>query len=181
MVNKIRYRWFYTSKSKLVLAGKNAQQNEQLISKTKKKEIILHTKAPGSPFCVLKGKACVQDIKEAAIFCVCFSQGWKKKKKEMEVHIFRGEQISKELGQKTGTFSVIGKVQKGFVKLELWLGIQKRKLRAAPKSCFKKPLIKIVPGKMSKEKTIDKIHNILKKRFSKEEIAQAIPAGGFKL
>ncbi len=183
-IKKIKYRWFYTSSGKLVLAGKNAEQNEQLVKQAKKNDIISHTKEPGSPFCILKDKVKAQDIKEAAIFCACFSQGWKKKKKEMEVHMFKADQIFKEKRQKTGTFSVVGKVQKCHVKLELWLGIQKKKLRATPKSCFENPLIKILPGKISKEKAIDKIKDMLEKKrykFSKEEVASAIPAGSFEL
>jgi len=103
----------------------------------------------------------------------------------MEVHIFRGNQIIKESRQKIGTFSVMGKIQKGSIKLALWLGMQKNKLRAAPKSSLKKPLIKIFQGKISKEKAAIKIKIILKEKFnlsiSKEEILQAIPAGGFSL
>lgn len=179
-----KYRWFYTSGNKLVLAGKNADQNEQIIKEAKTESIILHTKDPGSPFCVIGGNAHEKDVKEAAAFCACFSQGWKKRKKEMEVHIFKGEQMMKEKDMKAGTFGVFGKVQKAKVKLELWLGMQKGKLRAAPKACFKKPLMKITPGKTSKEKAAEMIKNRLDEmnaKTSKEEIASAIPAGGFTI
>jgi len=181
---KIKYRWFYTSSGKLVLAGKNAEQNEELVKQARKNNIILHTKAPGSPFCILKGKVGISDIKEAAIFCACFSQGWKQKKKEMEVHIFKKEQVIKEKKQKTGTFSVLGKVQKAKVRLKLCLKIQKKKIRAVPIT-KSKCLAILVPGKLSKEKIAERIKEILKKKFkkefSKEEIMQAIPAGGFSI
>jgi hypothetical protein len=179
-----KYRWFYTSGNKLVLAGKNAEQNEQIIKEAKPENIILHTKDPGSPFCIISGKANEQDVKEAAVFCACFSQGWKKRKKEMEVHIFKGEQMTKGKDMKAGTFGVIGKVQKTKAKLELWLGIQKNRLRAAPKTCFKKPLIKISPGSITKEKAAEIIKRRLdemKIRLKEENINGAIPAGGFEL
>ena len=180
-----KYRWFFTSNGVLVVGGKSSEQNEELVKKAKKTDIILHTKDPGSPFCILSGDVKGKDIGEAAIFCACFSQGWKKRKKKMEIHVFRGSQAVKEKRQKVGTFTVIGKVQRGFVRLELWLGIQKKKLRAAPRSCFKKPLMRILPGKISKEKAAIKIKEILKEKFSlsvsKDEILQAIPAGGFSL
>ncbi|UZE93565.1 MAG: DUF814 domain-containing protein [Candidatus Pacearchaeota archaeon] len=178
----MKYRWFYTSRNKLVLAGKNAQQNEQLVKKAEKKAIILHTKAPGSPFCILKGKITAQDIREAAIFCACFSQGWKKKKKEMEVHVFKGEQILKEKRQKAGTFSVLGRVQKARIKLQLGIKIQKKKIRAVPIIQKTRYLIFLRPGKIPKEKTAGKIKEILEKKrykFTREEILQAIPSGGF--
>ena len=185
-----KFKWFLTSNGFLVIGGKNSAQNEEVIkSYLKKKDFILHTKAPGSPFCIIKAesknkKISNKDIKECAVFCACFSQQWKKKKEQIEVHIFKADQIFKEKKQKIGTFSVLGKVDKVFVKPELWLGVQKTKVRAASKSCFKKPLIKILPGRISKEKAINKIQTKLKKfglSFNKEEIAQAIPADGFKI
>lgn len=179
------FRWFFTSHDFLVVGGKNAEQNEMLMKNyLGKKDIILHTKLPGSSFCIIKArkKISTQDAKEAAIFCACFSQQWKKHSKEVEVHIFKHEQIFKEPKQKTGTFSVLGKVQKVFIVPELWLGIQKGKLRATPKNCLKKPLLKLLPGKIPKEKAIGEIKERLKKfNLNEEEIAQAIPAGGFSL
>ena len=185
-----KFRWFFTSHGFLVIGGKNSEQNEFVIKKyLGKEDIVLHTKAPGSPFCVIKAKKgkkiSDEDIKEASIFCASFSQQWKKNTKKVEVHFFKPAQIFKEKKQKIGTFSVIGKIKKIYVGLELWLGIQKTKLRATPKPCFKKPLMKIIPGKKDKEKTIKEIQKNLKekfkKNFSRDEIAQAIPAGGFRL
>jgi len=179
------FRWFYTSSGKLVLAGKNAEQNEHIVKQVKTEDVILHTKDPGSPFCIIHGNISEQDIKETAVFCACFSQGWKKRKTEMEVHIFKGEQIVKDGKMKTGTFGVLGKVQKIKVALELWIGVQKGKMRAVPKSCLEKPLIKITPGKIEKRKAAEIIKKALEEKFNlkknTEEIEQAIPAGGFKL
>jgi hypothetical protein len=181
-------RSFYTSSGKLVEYGKSAEQNERLVSALLKEkegnEIILHTKAPGSPFCVIKGKPNAKDLEEAAVVCASFSQQWKKGKKKAEVHIFTSDQIIKEKGQAIGSFIVIGKVQKASVKIELWLGVQKGKLYAAAKTCFEKPLIKLAPGKLSKEKATEKIKEKLEKldlKFSEQDITSAIPAGGFTL
>ena len=179
----LKYRLFYTSSGKLVLAGKNAQQNEEIVKNARSQDIILHTKSPGSPFCVLSGKVKPQDIKEAAVFCACFSQGWKKKKKVMEVHIFRGSQVIKEPAQKIGSFCVLSKIQGMKVKLKLGLKVQKNKLRAVPVVKGSKVLILLEPGRIKKEKAAEKIKEILKQKFnlcfSKEEILQAIPSGGF--
>lgn len=177
------FRWLYSSSGKLIKCGKSAEQNEQLLKKVRSKDVVLHTAKPGSPFCLLSKAAIPQDLKEAAILCACFSQGWKKYKK-MEVHAFRGEQLIKKKNMPLGTFGVLGKVQKLQVKLELWLGFQKGKLRAGPKSCFKEPLLKLLPGNIPKEKAAEKIRELLQKKgyiVSKEEILSAIPAGGFKL
>ncbi len=114
-MEKTKFRSFYTSSGKLVLGGKNAEQNEMLVKQADKNEIVLHTKAAGSPFVNIKGKASKQDVKEAAIFCAKFSRDWKKNKKDVEVHYFYGKDIYKLKGMKTGTFGV-KKVKKVIVK-----------------------------------------------------------------
>jgi len=183
-----KFRWFFTSAGKLVIAGKSAEQNEEIIKKyLDKEDVVMHTKEPGSPFTIIKtGKTkgkisgiSRDDLIEAAIFCACFSKQWKKKKKEAEVHIFMPEQIVKEKSQKKGTFSVLGKTRKAYPKLRLLLTIQKGKLRAVPFA--KKSFCTLFPGKLSKEKSTKKIFDMLGKKFSKEEITRALPAGGFKL
>lgn len=105
-MEKIKFRCFYTSSGKLVLGGKDAEQNELIVKQAGKNEIVLHTKAAGSPFVNIKGKANKKDIKEAAIFCARFSRDWKKNKNDVEVHYFKGGDIYKEQGMKTGTFGV---------------------------------------------------------------------------
>lgn len=203
------FRWFFTSSNLIVICGKNAQQNEELLTKhLSKKDIALHTKEPGSPFCVIKvkrKKLSAQDIDEVAQFCACFSQQWKAKAKHAEVHAFRSDQIMKEKGQKTGTFTMLGKIQKGEVKLELGLttypyiktfygrnGERTKmkhigELKAVPLKTLKKqkrkPLIVLKPGKTKKEDAARKIHMLLAKKYRIElpieEIMKAIPAGGF--
>lgn len=101
-----KFREFKTSSGKLLVAGKNAEQNEQVISQVESNEIVLHTSVAGSPFVNIKGKAGKKDIREAAIFCAKYSRDWKKNKKDVEVHYFLGEDICKEKRMKTGTFGV---------------------------------------------------------------------------
>jgi predicted ribosome quality control (RQC) complex YloA/Tae2 family protein len=105
---KINFRKFQTSSEKLVWAGKNAENNEDLIKQVEDDEIVLHTSAPGSPFVNIKGKANKIDIKESAVFCAFYSQAWKKAKtkKDVQVDYFLGKDIMKVRGMKTGTFGV---------------------------------------------------------------------------
>jgi len=104
----MKFREFYTSSKKLVLCGKNAEQNEELIKNhTSLEETVLHTKAPGSPFCVIKSsKPTIKDIKETAVICAAYSKDWKKNQKDVAVHIFKASDISKQKGMKVGTFGV---------------------------------------------------------------------------
>jgi len=106
VMRKIRFREFTTSSGKKVLGGKSAKNNEELIKQVEDNETILHTKAPGSPFINIKGKANKKDIKEAAVFCARYSQDWRDNKKDVLVHWFKGKNVYKEKAMKLGTFGV---------------------------------------------------------------------------
>jgi len=111
------FRKFTTSSGKIVLGGRSGENNEKLIEQVEADEIVLHTKAPGSPFVNIKGKASKKDIREAAVFCARFSHDWRDNKKNVVVHYFKGKDIHKEKGMKTGTFAV-GKFKETIVKKE---------------------------------------------------------------
>ena len=102
----MRLREFETSSGKKVLAGKDAGSNEELIGQVEAKEDVFHTAKPGSPFVNIKGRGNVKDRKEAAIFCAAKSQDWRDNKRDVVVHWFKGKDVYKEKGMKTGTFGV---------------------------------------------------------------------------
>ena len=105
-MKKTNFRKLITGNGTLVLAGRNDDSNEMLIKQVEGDEDVIHTKEAGSPFVNIKGKAKKNDLKEAAIFCARFSRDWKKNKKDVVVHLFKGKDIYKDGGMKTGTFSV---------------------------------------------------------------------------
>ena len=115
-----KFRKFVTKKRTLILAGRNAENNEELIAQAGKNEEIFHTAKPGSPFVNIKGKPKKGDIKQAAIFCAAKSQDWRDNKKDVIVHRFNGRDIYKEKGMKTGTFGVkkkkIIKIKKKWIR-----------------------------------------------------------------
>ena len=118
------FRWFYSSEKVLVVGGKNAESNDDLLKNhLDSKEIVLHTEDPGSPFFVIKGYAGKKTIKEAGIACASYSQGWKKGLASMKVEYFVSEQLKKEKRMKNGTWGVNGKVKNMTVKLELAIGV----------------------------------------------------------
>ena len=106
MEKKTNLRKFTTEDGVLILAGKNDEGNEILISQVEEDEEVFHTKKAGSPFVNIKGKAKKSDIKIAAIICAKHSRDWKKNKKNVEVHQFKGKDIYKEKGMKPGTFGI---------------------------------------------------------------------------
>ena len=106
----------------VVFGGKNAEMNEKVIEQSGKNEYVLHTMAPGSPFCNIKEeskKVSEKDLYETAIFCAKYSQAWKKSKvkRDIEVHVFLGKDIFKQEDMKTGAFGV-KKVKTIIVKKE---------------------------------------------------------------
>src|SRR3989344_1597848 len=109
-----KYRWFLTSNNALVVGGKNAEQNEELVKKLIKdypKYVVMHTREPGSPFSIiLSSNPSEKDLEETAIFTGCFSRAWREKKKKTNVDIFLIEQMIKDKKMKTGTFGVVGGV-----------------------------------------------------------------------
>ena len=105
-MEKIKFRELITKSGTRILAGKDEKSNEKLVAQIEKNEEVFHTASPGSPFVNIKGKAEKSDIKEAAVFRAKYSREWKKNKKDVIVHQFKGKDIYKKKGMKIGTFGV---------------------------------------------------------------------------
>jgi len=184
-----KFRWFYTSSGKLVVGGKNAEQNDVLLfllKHSRKEYVVMHTAEPGSPFSIIvseTSKVTKQDMEECAIFTGCFSRAWKLGKKQAVVDIFRASELQKEKTMKTGTWGVLGKVERRKVSLALVLTRQEKILRAVPEQTAenkKNIIFKIIPGKISKEDILAKIGTEFGS-LNKEELLSALPAGGLKI
>jgi predicted ribosome quality control (RQC) complex YloA/Tae2 family protein len=117
---KIKFREFETSLGTMVYAGKDESSNEKVVEQALPQELLIHTEAPGSPFCNIKSNNPTQeDIYEAAVFCAKYSQAWKKakKKKDVPMNVFYKRDTNKEKGMKTGCFGV-SKMKKLIIKKE---------------------------------------------------------------
>ncbi len=92
-----------------ILLGKDAESNDELMKKFKGKEnMILHTAAPGSPFCVIDNlNPSAEDITASGAVCARYSQDWRDNKKDVKVNIFTGKDISKKRNAKPGTWHVV--------------------------------------------------------------------------
>lgn len=102
-------REYKTSTEKIVLLGKTAESNEELIKQLSNSEIVLHTKEPGSPFANIKSDkkdVSKEEIYEAAIMCAKHSQDWRDNKRDIEVSVFLSDDIYKDKQMKVGTFGV---------------------------------------------------------------------------
>ena len=176
------YRWFFTSNNVLVVGGKSDEQNEAVIKNFLRPDYtIMHTSLPGSPFMIIQSdKPTRNDLDETAVFCASFSQQWKNNKKQINIDIFKGNQIYKTKSMKIGTFGVKGDKETKKVKPELVLIIQKGRFRAVPEKGKEKKLAEIKPGKLTKEQAVEKLAKKIQDKFHlpvhKDEIMQAIPS-----
>lgn len=111
IVNKalgFRFREIKLSSGIKILLGKDRKQNEALINHfIEKPNLIFHTSARGSPFCVIDSlKHSKEDIKEAATICASYSQDWRDRKQDVIVHIFTGKDVYKKKDMPVGTFGI---------------------------------------------------------------------------
>ncbi len=113
----MKFREIITDRGTMIFGGRNAANNEELISQVGKNEEVFHTDAVGSGFVNIKGRTRKGDVKDAAIFCAAYSKDWKKNKSDIIVHRFKGKDIHKSFGMKTGTFGV-KKIKKIKIKKE---------------------------------------------------------------
>jgi hypothetical protein len=94
------YRWFISSEGNVVVAGKNALQNDSVIkSRFKEGDAAFHADIHGAAFVVAKadgeGKVGPLTVKEAAEFAAAHSKAWASGFTEVDVSQFRPGTLSK--------------------------------------------------------------------------------------
>jgi len=119
-----RFRWFHTSDDFLVIGGRNADHNEELVKKyLDRGDLFFHTQAHGAPATILKATGPSEspddDIEipetsreEAAQFAVSYSTVWKEGKYAADVYMVDHDQVTKtpESGEylEKGSFAIRG-------------------------------------------------------------------------
>ncbi len=101
-------REFTLSTGAKILLGKNSEGNDELVNSFKGKEnIILHTVASGSPFCVIgKDSPAEEEIYEAGVYCASKSQDWRDHKRDIPLHVFSGRDVKKHFWMKEGSWKL---------------------------------------------------------------------------
>jgi predicted ribosome quality control (RQC) complex YloA/Tae2 family protein len=99
-----QYRWFRTSDGLLVIGGRGATSNEEIVKKyLEKRDIFMHSQAPGAPVTIIKvDKGTIvseQTIAEAAQFAISYSSIWKSGQYTGDCYWVHPDQVS---GQYTG-------------------------------------------------------------------------------
>lgn len=112
-----------------IFLGKNSENNDELVKSFKGKEnVIMHTIASGSPFCVIeKLNPTKEEIKEAGTYCAKYSQDWRDNKRDVKIHVFTGKDVKKPFFAKKGTWKIIGKAKTLNVKKQDVLKIERKK------------------------------------------------------
>lgn len=124
-----RYHWSITRGGFLVVAGRNAHQNEVVVKKyLSDNDIFLHADVHGAPATILLTHGAMPglgDLEDAATLAACYSKAWKAGFSYVEVYWVRGSQVSKTpppgeyLGK--GAFMVYG--ERHYLRVPLRLGI----------------------------------------------------------
>jgi len=118
-----RFRWFHTSDDYLVLGGRDADDNEELVKKyLDGGDRFFHAQAPGAPATILKATGPSEPAREvefseatlqqAAQFAVSYSSVWKEGRFAGDAYMVSPEQVSKtpESGEyvEKGSFVIRG-------------------------------------------------------------------------
>ncbi|MCX8197776.1 MAG: NFACT RNA binding domain-containing protein [Candidatus Micrarchaeota archaeon] len=183
-----KYHWFFTSCGKLVLAGRDAKQNDMLVGKVMKEEdLFFHADIQGAPAVVLVGgkAALAQEKAEAAQFAACHSSAWKAGASAVDVYAAQKSQLSKHshggfVGK--GGFAIFGQ-REWFrsVGLGLSLGMEKERVICVPEASpqAKELPVSISPGSIQKGSAALEIAKILGAKA--EEVLLALPSGKFSI
>jgi predicted ribosome quality control (RQC) complex YloA/Tae2 family protein len=104
----MKFRKFILQSGTEINLGKDAESNDELMKKFKGKEnVILHTVAAGSPFCVIDNlHPSILDISTSGTYCARFSKDWKNNKKDVKMSIFTGKDVYKDKDMEIGTWGV---------------------------------------------------------------------------
>ena len=102
----MKFREYTLESGKQIFLGKDASNNDKLVRAAKRKDVLLHTAAPGSPFCNVGEAPTSAEIKQAAIVCARYSQDWRNNKKDVMVHEFLRSDTSKRKSMKMGCWGV---------------------------------------------------------------------------
>lgn len=198
-----RFRWFYTSDQVLVIGGRDAGQNEELIRKyLEGGDTFVHADVHGASVVVVKGKT--KDMDEVARFAAAYSGAWRAGFASADVYSARPDQVSKtaESGEylSRGSFVVRGERQWFHdVPLEVVIGLQKApqtRILGGPASAVTKScdlFVTLRPGTFEPNDIAKKVVRALREKLSADDqkalkfalnteaVAAFVPPGGSDL
>lgn len=188
-----RYKWFITSAGRLVLSGRDAHSNDNVVKKhMKENDVYVHAEVHGAPSVVLKdgAKATHEDLREACTFALVQSKSWIAALSEGAAFWAYPDQVSKTPNPgefiPRGAFIVRGKRNyEHHLPIELGIGEisheGNRKVMCGPVSVFAEcPKYMVIrPGR---EKSGRMAGDIAKEfQVPEEEISRILPPGNVEI
>jgi predicted ribosome quality control (RQC) complex YloA/Tae2 family protein len=183
-----RFRWFRTSDGFLVIGGRNADQNEELVQKyLEGNDLFFHAQAHGGPVTVLKTSdpsepsrdvdVPEQSKREAAQFAVSYSSVWKDSRFAGDAYMVTPDQVSKtpESGEylEKGGFAIRGD-REYFRDVEVGVAVgiacepHTRVLGGPPEAIVPQveTHIEVEPGRYAQNDIAKRIYRAFRERFT---------------
>lgn len=198
-----KFRWFKTSDDLLVIGGRDAKSNEEVVKKfLEDSDLFFHADVVGAPHCALKTKnnaAPKQSKSEAAQFAAVFSRAWQSGATQADAYCALPSQVTKQaqsgefVGK--GAFMVYGE-REWFKKTPLLcaVGIEKiggdYRVICGPLAAVKKHavhFVELVPGGEEKNAVAKKLFRLFSEKtlgqssILLEDVQAALPSGASKM
>ena len=190
-----RYRWFISSDGMLVIGGRDAKTNREVVEKHMEPgDRYLHADIVGAPHVVIKTagrEVTVATLKEAAQFAAMHSRAWREGLGAVDVYWVMPEQVSKRAPPGTylpkGAYMIEG--NRNFLKVPIRgaVGVVtvggEQLIACGPSSAIKKHsgfVVEVVPGRTKKSKLAREARTRLKTTgvdISIDEVERALPPG----
>ena len=194
-----RFRWFFTSDGVLVLGGKDAAQNEELVKKYMEGgDRFVHADVHGASVVIVKGATGRMD--EVAMFAASYSGAWKSGHFSADVYAVAPPQVSKtpESGEFISRGSFVVRGERDYyrdVPLAVAIGLQREPevavIGGPPSAISGKTglFVLLRPGTFEPNDMAKKVLRVLRERLgdeakslkgvlSAESIAAFVPPGG---
>ena len=189
-----KYRWFFSSNGNLIIAGRDAKTNDQIVKKhLENKDRYAHAEIHGAPSCIIKQKTydnkpveiTEKVVTEGCIFAAIYSKAWKQFT-ETQAYWVLPEQVSKtpQSGEFVPKGAFIIRGQRNYCKCKLEMGIgllhleDTEKLIGGPVDAIKtwcKQYVILKPNGENKKQLSKKLSQLFKK--SVDEINKVLPPG----
>ena len=192
-----RFRWFHTSDGFLVIGGRNADQNEEIVKKyLDRGDLFFHAQAHGGPVTVLKAtdpsesydeELTIPDSskEEAAQFAVSYSSVWKDAKFSGDAYMVDHTQVSKtpESGEflEKGGFAIRGdRTYFRDVPVGVAVGVtcepETRVVGGPPEAIADQAesVIEVEPGKYAQNDIAKRVYREFRSRFADESFVRKI-------
>ncbi|MFC5136516.1 MULTISPECIES: ribosome rescue protein RqcH [Haloferacaceae] len=191
-----RFRWFHTSTGYLVIGGRNADQNEELVKKYMgNHDRFFHTQAHGGPVTLLKAAGpsesadpvdfSEETLREAAQFAVSYSSDWKDGRGAGDAYMVEPDQVSKtpESGEyiEKGSFVIRGdRTYFEDVPCRVAVGVQcepvTRAIGGPPSAIVERAAahVTLEPGMYAQNDAAMMVYRTLKERFADQSFVRKV-------